>query len=248
MKKKTSNRSVLPSKKRRLFSLIFSLIIMVPAIIMTGCSGKPAQKAEIDRVFTAINHLTEAKTLEAKGSFDITAFGKGDITVWIDNENQFQMAIQADDSNDLGFYLKDGKTYLNYFGTKSQSVAENIDIDPDVPMDFYNPLLDMSAEERDEIFNAVSVSGDTYTLDINKHAMATVLDNFGGVGVKQASLAVTLDGDQVKKMVFKADVRSPLLPGNNLKMFISLEVVSMNQPLDIPWPTDLDSYKTEEAE
>ncbi len=238
---------------RKRLVLFASLIIMALSLIVSGCSAKPAEKAEIDTVFKAINRLCEAKTLKAEGTFDITTFGKGDIELWIDNDNQFEFAIQslpAEDSN-FGLYLKDGKTYLNYYGTKTASVAENIGIDSDEPMKFYNPLLDLSAEEREEIFPSVTKDKNTYTLEVDKNKLAQLLDYFGSVGVKQAALTVTLDDEDpeiVRSIRFEADIRSALLPGNNIKLNISLKDIEINEKLDIPWPSDLDSYKTSDED
>lgn len=227
-----------------------SLIIMSLCLFLSACSAKPAEKSEIDTVFEAINHLCEAKTLQAKGSFDVTTFGKGDIELWIENENQFQIAAQSNPGTKsaIEFYLKDGKTYLNYHGEKTQSVAANIGIDSDEPMKFYNPLLDLSQEERDEIFTNVTKDGNTYSMEIDKYKLAQLLDNFGAVGVRQAVLSVTIENDEIRNISMNADIRSALMPASNIKMKFSLDVISMNQKLDMPWPSDLDSYKKTEEE
>lgn len=226
------------------FRFCLSLIILCLSVLTAGCSNQKEKEEDLSSVFTAVNHLCEADTLAASGTYDITNIGKGDFRLWIDNDSKLEIAFDTGENPrlEIGFYLRDGKTYLNFLGTKSQSLAANIGIEPDTRLQVYNPFLDLDESQRAELFSSVSRNGNEYTLEINKQKLAAYLDSYGSVGVKKAVVTADIENDEIRNLSIDLQIRTTMTATMDITAKIDLHVDSMNEPLDIPWPEDLASW------
>lgn len=217
--------------------------------LLGGCSQNGQDlEAAVDKLFSAYNHLCEADSLSAKGSIDAQGIFATYTAAYTSDPQQ--LAINATlgqgDGKPVSFYIKDGKTYLNYMGTKSSSVAENIGIKPEDGFHLSNPFLELSRKERADLFESVEVKDDTYTFTVKNSTAEEVLDDFGAADVKKCVIKAVIDDDQIKNIYFQLD--GALAVGSSatdVSLEATAEILSVDKPVDIEFPADLDTWQTE---
>ena len=116
---------------------IKSTVILSSALMFTGCQANSNHSALTDLFFSSYNHLCEAETLSVNGTIRLSDLSS-DLYIAF-NQSPVEVAITTDlpEDQQIEFYICDGKTYLNFFGTKSQSLAANIGIEDS--SDFHLP-------------------------------------------------------------------------------------------------------------
>ena len=228
-------------KKIRILILSFALVLCSAC----SSSGQKPDAQQMQTFFTAINRLMEAKTLSTNGKLSSGNFHTS-FQLWIDQEKSpMEAAVIAGGgtAQEVAFFLKDGKTYLNYMGTKSQSVAENLGITKDTKLSFYNPFLDLNDEQKMEMFDSVSIQGNEYTFKISKDKLSSLLDSFGSITLSRADLKAVVEDGQIKSLSF--DIIGSLSMGkasSSVSGTLELNDIQINEPLNIPWPSDLNSW------
>lgn len=214
--------------------------------LLGGCtSNKDNLETAADTLFSAYNHLCEASSLSAKGSVDAQGIFATYTAAFTSSPQQ--LAINAKlgqgETKPVDFYIKDGKTYLNYMGTKSSSLSQNIGINPEDGFHLTNPFLELDREKRADLFESVEVKENTYTFVVKNSTAEDVLDDLGAADVKKCILKATIEDDQIKNLYFQLD---GALDTGSSAMDVALEataeILSVDQPVDIQFPSDLDSW------
>lgn len=228
----------------RRFGQAAILMVCLVLLVMNTACAKPANKQDVQTFFTAFNHLLEANSLEATGNIS-TGKLRTDFHLWLDQKDQVSLALQAGSGNvdAISFYIHDGKTYLDYLGVKSSSKAENIGLKPGSKISIYNPFLDLSDSQRQDMFDKITRKDDDYTFAINKSALAKLLDSYGSCTISKAEMTCTIIGEQLKTLSLSAKGNINM-DGNkaDLSIDLSLDVLSMNQPVTVPFPDDLNTW------
>lgn len=225
--------------KKRILALAAAFLVF-----LAGCSSNSQKEQAVSKFFAAVNQIFEAKTLDASGSLE---YGSAvyPYTLQFDQTGEnIELAFSVNSTSlPAAFYIKDGKTYLNYFGTKSSSVAENIGLGEGSKLNLYNPFLNLTTDERNEAFDSVTVKGDTYTYTLNTTKLSTLLDSYGSSSVTKAVMDVTYDGSQIKKLVFtfKGSV-SFGSEAMELSAVLTMDINALNTDVTIDYPADLDTY------
>lgn len=178
---------------RKIVTYIVSLSFI---FLLCGCSNK--NEAYISDFTSAFNKTLQLDNATIEGNF----FTKSN-----DSENEFDFSLEFNQKNELeaaasidlvagkqrqddflNFYLKDGKTYLNNMGTKSQSLAKNLGIQNDSKLDKLNPFLNYTNDEISSFFTSTSKNGDEYKFQLNPDKVSVLLDSYGTVSVNKAEL------------------------------------------------------------
>lgn len=220
-------------------------LLLLPVLCLsTVCShGEKVKNAQT--FFTAFNHLLEADTLHLQGSWSAQSASQT-FDFYLDQQNQLECALflgSPADNSQVDFFIRDGKTYLDYQGTTSQSLAENIGIQKDTRLDVYNPFLDLNDQQRADLFDSITVDEDTYTFQINPGSLSTLLDSYGTAQVRQAVMTAVIEKDELRSLDLQIE-GTIAAAGKSDALHIRLQVKtdSINEPVQIPWPDNLSSY------
>ena len=223
--------------------------ILFLALVMMFCtacsSGQKPDAQQMQTFYTAFNQMLEAKTLYAKGKVSSANFQTG-FSLWIDQEKrpmEIAFATEPVLGQSVSFYVKDGKTYLDFLGTKSQSVASNLGITADTTLSFYNPLLDLTDAEKEELFTSATIDGDQYSFQFNTSKLASFLDSYGALTFAKANMYATVKDGKIKSIAFNA--AGTISMGEAKSTFdgrLQLNEIVINQPVDVSWPSDLASW------
>ncbi|MCF0258408.1 MAG: hypothetical protein HUJ54_00985 [Erysipelotrichaceae bacterium] len=228
--------------KKKTGILFLALIMM----FCTACSsGQKPDVKQMQAFYTAFNQMLEAKTLYAKGKVSSGNFQTG-FTLWIDQDKRpLEIAFATDPvmGKNIAFYVKDGKTYLDFMGTKSQSVASNLGIDKNTSLSLYNPLQDLTDAEKEELFASAAIDGDQYSFQFNTSKLASFLDSFGALTLSKANMFATVQNGKIKSIAFSA--AGTISMGDSKSVFdgrLELNEIKINESVDVSWPADLDSW------
>ena len=149
-------------------------------------------------------------------------------------------------NNFLNFYIKNGKTYLNSMGTKTQSTVDKIGLKKNSKLNAYNPFLDLTDDQLCELFDSSKKENDTYTFKVNTSKLATLLDNMGSVKLDHATLVATIKNEKISHMILNFTGTQTVDDASaNIDVSIELSIKKLNK---INFPNDLDNYKNETAE
>lgn len=235
---------------KKIFSLIVSLIC---AFTLSGCTNSK-NDTDILTFFNALNQSLQQDSATVKGSLISDAGNESSIDVLMEwNQTSSLEAIaklsisaggnSVDDF--LTFYLKDNKTYLDALGTKTQSTVENLGLDPNTKLDRYNPFLSLSNEELCSFFTSSSVTGDTYTFEIDKNALSQMMNSYNDVTVKNAQLVGEIKDGLIRSIWVRIDGSQSLAKNQDYKATLDLNISDYNKTDAISFPKDLDTYTKE---
>lgn len=223
--------------------LLCAFLLFFVAIASVGCAQSEKTK-DTDTFFTALNHMLEADSIEINGEGSINTMSSS-FQFFLNQRNKLGLAfnIEPTGASPIAFYIKDGKTYLNYMGATSQSVVENIGLKPNEKFSLYNPFLNFTREEREQMFTNIQKSGDDYTFSINTLKLQQLLDEYGSITVEDAVLKTTISNQEIQKLSLQLkglfSMSSISFP---VTVNIQLTISSMNQDVSIPYPNNLEAY------
>ncbi len=232
---------------KHIITFFLSLCLIFSA---TGCSSK--NDDDILLFFDAFNETLEAESGNISGTVTIKndSTSKMNLNIQFNQENDLQLALTlgleagGNTKDDyLDFYIKDGKTYLQNEGTKTQSLASNIGIEDDQKISAYNPFLNFTDDELTEIFTSSEKDGNTYTYQIDKDIVATLLDSLGTVSISEASLVATIEDDVIKDFKLVASGTQTVNDTTiDFSFTIEADITNLNNQTEVSFPDDLDTY------
>lgn len=143
----------------------------------------------------------------------------------------------------ISFYIKEGKTYLNFMGTKTQSLAEKIGIHPNDKLSVSDPFLNFSDEELVNFFTASSKNENTYSFEMNNKAISQLLDSLGTIDIDQAKMDCTIQNKMLSSLNLSIKGYQQIEKQSaNIDIQIQCSFKNMNQLDSISFPNDLDTY------
>ena len=224
------------------FCLLFSL---------TACSSK-ANQDDVVTVFNAFNKTLNADSGTLSGTIYYKTENENEIDFNIDFIQTGNLQIKANvdlTSNGntakdyLQFYVKDGKTYMNNLGTTSQSLLENIGLNPKNKISIYNPFLDFTDKQLTAFFKSSSKNGNTYTLEMDTKGLATLLDAMGNLSISKGEIQATVENDSITELKL---IITAYMAYNDISSDVDIEinckVENYNSLETIEFPKDLEKY------
>ena len=220
------------------------------SLSLAGCSNSK-NNDDILTFFDALGNTLNLKSAQISGTLDMKD-SKMNIDAQILQKEDLQVAtsigLVAGDhvkNNFLNFYIKDGKTYLNSMGTKTQSTAK-IGLKKNSKLNTYNPFLDLTDDQLCELFDSSKKENDTYTFKVNTSKLATLLDNMGSIKLEDATLEATIKSKKISHMILSFTGKQTVDKASaDIDISIELSIKKLNK---INFPNDLDSYTKETAE
>lgn len=129
---------------------------------LTACSKNAPADLSLE-FFNALHHTFQADSAHVEFNIVMNEDDPSEIlaNLYFDQKNQLALAATSSlkaggrtQDNFLDFYIKDGKTYLNSMGVKTQSVIEKIGLKTDSKLTNLDPFLDMTDEELKQVFTS----------------------------------------------------------------------------------------------
>lgn len=221
------------------------------SLSLAGCSNSK-NNDDILTFFDALGNTLNLKSAQISGTLDMKD-SKLNIDAQILQKEDLQVAtsigLVAGDhvkNNFLNFYIKDGKTYLNSMGTKTQSTVDKIGLKKNSKLNTYNPFLDLTDDQLCELFDSSKKENDTYTFKVNTSKLATLLDNMGSIKLDDATLEATIKSKKISHLILSFTGKQTVDKASaDIDISIELSIKKLNK---INFPNDLDSYTKETAE
>lgn len=228
-----------------------SLLVMFAMIFsLSACSSK--NKDDILLFFDALDNTLKTDSGRFNGKVDM----KGDSPYTIDFDIQYiqvgdiQLAAIIDleaggnvQKNFLEFYIKDGKTYLNSMGTKTQSVVENIGLERNKKIAVYNPFLSFNDSELASFFKSSSHKGTIYTFDIDAKRLTTMIDAYGTFNATKAQIIADIENDLLNSVSLNIKGQQNINDQKaDIDITVEFVITDLNSLDHIDFPNDLDSY------
>lgn len=233
---------------KKIFILILTCFL---SLSLSGCSSSKNNE-DILTFFNALDNTLNLKSAQISGTLDMKD-SKLNIDAQILQKEDLQIASTIGlvaggnvQNNFLNFYIKDGKTYLNSMGTKTQSTVDKIGLKTNSKLNTYNPFLDLTDDQLCELFDSSKKENDTYTFKVNTSKLATLLDNMGSIKLDNATLEATIKNKNISHLVLSFTGKQTVDDASaNIDVSVELSIKKLNK---INFPNDLDSYTKETAE
>lgn len=233
-------------KKTIKFLFIFTLLLSLSA-----CSSKTDKEYALT-FFDAFNETLNMNSGHMTGSFISNANRDSKIRfdLGMNQENNLELSCDVDleagantNDNFINFYIKDGKTYLNASGVKSQSVVENIGLKKDQKLSIFNPFLDYTDKELQNFFRSASKKNNTYTFTLDPSSIAAYLDALGSIQIEEAILKTTIEEDVLKDFSLKINGYQTIQSEQvTIDIQIQCYFDQINTFNTINFPADLETY------
>ena len=233
---------------KKILTIILTCFI---SLSLAGCSSKKNDD-DILAFFNALDNTLNLKSAQINGSLTMKD-SKMNVDAQILQKEDLQVATSIGlvagknvQTNFLNFYIKDGKTYLNSMGTKTQSTVDKIGLKQNSKLNTYNPFLDLTDDELCELFDSSKKENDTYTFKVNTSKLAALLDNMGSVKLDNATLEATIKNKKISHLALSFTGTQTVDDASaDIDVSIELSIKKLNK---INFPNDLDAYKNETAE
>lgn len=233
---------------KKIFTLILTCFL---SLSLSGCSSSKNNE-DILTFFNALDNTLNLKSAQISCTLDMKD-SKLNIDAQILQKEDLQIASTIGlvaggnvQNNFLNFYIKDGKTYLNSMGTKTQSTVDKIGLKTNSKLNTYNPFLDLTDDQLCELFDSSKKENDTYTFKVNTSKLATLLDNMGSIKLDNATLEATIKNKNISHLVLSFTGKQTVDDASaNIDVSVELSIKKLNK---INFPNDLDSYTKETAE
>lgn len=230
---------------------IFTFFISTFMILnLAACSSNNDDYAL--EFFSALDNTLELNSGHIQGTFtsnnEDTSKIKFDLQ--LNQKDNLQLALDLDleagdnaEDNFLNFYIKDNKTYLNSYGTTSQSLLENLGINGSEKLSVYNPFLNYTDDELKALFTRSSKNGNNYSFTIDGSLISSYLDSMGSVTIEDATLDVTIEDNYITSLTLGIsglqDVETQQVI---IDVTIECTLDQINSLDTVTYPADLENY------
>ncbi|MDO4466061.1 MAG: hypothetical protein Q4C49_03515 [Bacillota bacterium] len=217
------------------------------------CACKKNNKEDVMEFFNAFDKTLELDSGHFSGGVTYLV-GKDSNNMQLDlsliQKGNMELALTLDleaNGNKLEdfihFYIKDGKTYLNYLGNTSQSMANKIGVNVKKKLNLSNPFLDFTDSELAALFNSVKKEENTYTMSIKPSSIASMLDEFGAITIDSAILVATIEKGYISYLTFEL-IGKQAFNTEPQKIQISFDgkLDHINSLSKVNFPSDLSTY------
>lgn len=202
--------------------------------------------------FSALDNTLELNSGHIQGTFTSNNEDASKIKfdLQLNQKDNLQLALDLDleagdnaEDNFLNFYIKDNKTYLNSYGTTSQSLLENLGINGSEKLSVYNPFLNYTDDELKALFTRSSKNGNNYSFTIDGSLISSYLDSMGSVTIEDATLDATIEDNYITSLTLGI---SGLQDVETQQVIIDVTIectLNLINSLDtVTYPADLENY------
>lgn len=230
---------------------IFTFFISTFMILnLAACSSNNDDYAL--EFFSALDNTLELNSGHIQGTFTSNNEDASKIKfdLQLNQKDNLQLALDLDleagdnaEDNFLNFYIKDNKTYLNSYGTTSQSLLENLGINGSEKLSVYNPFLNYTDDELKALFTRSSKNGNNYSFTIDGSLISSYLDSMGSVTIEDATLDATIEDNYITSLTLGIsglqDVETQQVI---IDVTIECTLDQINSLDTVTYPTDLENY------
>lgn len=230
---------------------IFTFFISTFMILnLAACSSNNDDYAL--EFFSALDNTLELNSGHIQGTFTSNNEDASKIKfdLQLNQKNNLQLALDLDleagdnaEDNFLNFYIKDNKTYLNSYGTTSQSLLENLGINGSEKLSVYNPFLNYTDDELKALFTRSSKDGNNYSFAIDGSLISSYLDSMGSVTIEDATLDATIEDNYITSLTLGIsglqDVETQQVV---IDVTIECTLDQINSLDTVTYPADLENY------
>lgn len=202
--------------------------------------------------FSALDNTLELNSGHIQGTFTSNNEDASKIKfdLQLNQKDNLQLALDLDleagdnaEDNFLNFYIKDNKTYLNSYGTTSQSLLENLGINGSEKLSVYNPFLNYTDDELKALFTRSSKNGNNYSFTIDGSLISSYLDSMGSVTIEDATLDATIEDNYITSLTLwisgLQDVETQQVV---IDVTIQCTLDQINSLDTVTYPADLENY------
>ena len=202
--------------------------------------------------FSALDNTLELNSGHIQGTFTSNNEDASKIKfdLQLNQKDNLQLALDLDleagdnaEDNFLNFYIKDNKTYLNSYGTTSQSLLENLGINGSEKLSVYNPFLNYTDDELKALFTRSSKNGNNYSFAIDGSLISSYLDSMGSVTIEDATLDATIEDNYITSLTLGIsglqDVETQQVV---IDVTIECTLDQINSLDTVTYPADLENY------
>ena len=202
--------------------------------------------------FSALDNTLELNSGHIQGTFTSNNEDASKIKfdLQLNQKDNLQLALDLDleagynaEDNFLNFYIKDNKTYLNSYGTTSQSLLENLGINGSEKLSVYNPFLNYTDDELKALFTRSSKNGNNYSFTIGGSLISSYLDSMGSVTIEDATLDATIEDNYITSLTLwisgLQDVETQQVV---IDVTIECTLDQINSLDTVTYPADLENY------
>ena len=202
--------------------------------------------------FSALDNTLELNSGHIQGTFTSNNEDASKIKfdLQLNQKDNLQLALDLDleagdnsEDNFLNFYIKDNKTYLNSYGTTSQSLLENLGINGSEKLSVYNPFLNYTDDELKVLFTRSSKNGNNYSFTIDGSLISSYLDSMGSVTIEDATLDATIEDNYITSLTLGIsglqDVETQQVV---IDVTIECTLDQINSLDTVTYPADLENY------
>lgn len=230
---------------------IFTFFISTFMILnLAACSSNNDDYAL--EFFSALDNTLELNSGHIQGTFTSNNEDASKIKfdLQLNQKDNMQLALDLDleagdnaEDNFLNFYIKDNKTYLNSYGTTSQSLLENLGINGSEKLSVYNPFLNYTDDELKALFTRSSKNGNNYSFTIDGSLISSYLDSMGSVTIEDATLDATIEDNYITSLTLwisgLQDVETQQVV---IDVTIECTLDQINSLDTVTYPADLENY------
>lgn len=230
---------------------IFTFFISTFMILnLAACSSNNDDYAL--EFFSALDNTLELNSGHIQGTFTSNNEDASKIKfdLQLNQKDNLQLALDLDleagdnsEDNFLNFYIKDNKTYLNSYGTTSQSLLENLGINGSEKLSVYNPFLNYTDDELKALFTRSSKYGNNYSFTIDGSLISSYLDSMGSVTIEDATLDATIEDNYITSLTLGIsglqDVEAQQVI---IDVTIECTLDQINSLDTVTYPADLENY------
>lgn len=230
---------------------IFTFFISTFMILnLAACSSNNNDYAL--EFFSALDNTLELNSGHIQGTFTSNNEDASKIKfdLQLNQKDNLQLALDLDleagdnaEDNFLNFYIKDNKTYLNSYGTTSQSLLENLGINGSEKLSVYNPFLNYTDDELKALFTRNSKNGNNYSFTIDGSLISSYLDSMGSVTIEDATLDATIEDNYITSLTLwisgLQDVETQQVV---IDVTIECTLDQINSLDTVTYPADLENY------
>ncbi|OUP56638.1 hypothetical protein B5F14_09650 [Faecalitalea cylindroides] len=202
--------------------------------------------------FSALDNTLELNSGHIQGTFTSNNEDASKIKfdLQLNQKDNLQLALDLDleagdnsEDNFLNFYIRDNKTYLNSYGTTSQSLLENLGINGSEKLSVYNPFLNYTDDELKALFTRSSKNGNNYSFTIDGSLISSYLDSMGSVTIEDATLDATIEDNYITSLTLGIsglqDVETQQVI---IDVTIECTLDQINSLDTVTYPADLENY------
>lgn len=232
---------------KKIFTFFISTFIILN---LAACSSNNDDYAL--EFFSALDNTLELNSGHIQGTFTSNNEDASKIKfdLQLNQKDNLQLALDLDleagdnsEDNFLNFYIKDNKTYLNSYGTTSQSLLENLGINGSEKLSVYNPFLNYTDDELKALFTRSSKYGNNYSFTIDGSLISSYLDSMGSVTIEDATLDATIEDNYITSLTLGIsglqDVETQQVI---IDVTIECTLDQINSLDTVTYPADLENY------